>query len=253
MTTIDLIKVLGVNIHPIRIKDLHQQIDKFIEDDRHALILNVNVNCLNIAYKNTWLRSFLNKSDIVFCDGAGVMLGAKLLGKTIPERITYADWIWKLAELANDKDYSLYLLGAMPGIAELAAEKLVDKFPDLKILGTHNGYFDKSIGSVENEIIIKEINKLSPNILILGFGMPDQERWLMENWKRLDSNIALTGGAVFDYVSGELRRAPNLLTRNKMEWFGRFFIEPKRLWKRYLIGNPLFIFRILKEKYCYSF
>lgn len=247
--TLDHVGVLGVNIHPIRIKDLHKQIDNFIKDDGHALILNANINCINIAYKKSWLRSFLNKSDIVFCDGSGVMLGARLLGKTIHERITYADWIWQLAELANNKDYSLYLFGAMPGIADLAAKKLVDKFPDLKILGTHHGYFDKSIGSVENETIIKEINELTPNILILGFGMPTQERWLMENWNRVETNIALTGGAVFDYVSGNLRRAPSWMTDNGMEWLGRVLIEPRRLWRRYLIGNPLFLWRIFLQRF----
>jgi len=154
--TIDQIVILGVNINPILVEDLELQIDKFIENKNQALILNVNVNCLNIAYKNSWLRSFLNKSDIVFCDGAGVMLGARLLGKTINERITYADWIWQLAEQASKKDYSIYLLGARPGIAESAAKKLIEKFPDLNIIGTHHGYFDKSIGSHENEMIIKK-------------------------------------------------------------------------------------------------
>jgi N-acetylglucosaminyldiphosphoundecaprenol N-acetyl-beta-D-mannosaminyltransferase len=78
--------------------------------------------------------------------------------------------------------------------------------------------------------------------------MPLQERWLMENWDHIDANVALTGGAVFDYVSGELQRAPRWMTDNGLEWLGRLLIEPRRLWKRYLIGNPLFIWRVLKQR-----
>lgn len=245
---IDQVEVLGVNIDSIGIKDLHQEIDKFIKDNRHALILNVNIYCLNLAYKNSWLRSFLNKSDIVFCDGAGVMLAAKLLGQALPERITYADWMWNLAKLANKNNYSIYLLGGKPGIADQAAKKFIDAFPDLRILGTHHGYYDKFTGSVENNQVVEEINELSPNILIIGFGMPIQEQWLMENWYRLNTNIALTGGAVFDYVSGELRRAPTWMTNNGMEWLGRLLIEPRRLWQRYLLGIPQFFWRIFLQR-----
>ncbi len=246
--TIDHIQIFGVNVHLIGMEELHREIDKFIKDDRHALILNVNINCLNLANEKLWLKTFLNNSEIVFCDGSGVILGAKLLGETIHERVTYADWMWYLADFANENNYSLYLLGGKPGIAEIASKKLIDKFPDLRIVGTHHGYFDKSNGSIENVKVIEGINELSPNILILGFGMPTQEQWLMENWDGLNADIALTGGAVFDYVSGELRRAPDWMTNHGMEWLGRMLIEPRRLWRRYLIGIPIFFWRIILQR-----
>ena len=91
-------------------------------------------------------------------------------------------------------------------------------------------------------------NAVKPNILIVGFGTPLKERWLMENWDRIEVNVALTGGAVFDYVSGELRRAPRWMTDHGLEWLARLIIEPCRLWKRYLIGNPLFLWRVLKQR-----
>ncbi len=91
-------------------------------------------------------------------------------------------------------------------------------------------------------------NAVKPNIIIVGFGMQPQERWLMENWDRIEINVALTGGAVFDYVSGELRRAPRWMTDHSLEWLAWLIIEPRRLWKRYLIGNPLFLWRVLKQR-----
>jgi N-acetylglucosaminyldiphosphoundecaprenol N-acetyl-beta-D-mannosaminyltransferase len=185
---------------------------------------------------------------LVFCDGAGVMLGARLLGHHIPERITYADWIWQLAEFAEPRGFTFFFLGARPGVADKAAASLKARYPALRVVGTHHGYFDKTPGSAENEAVIEQINAVKPNILIVGFGMPLQERWLRDNWDHIDANVALTGGAVFDYVSGELQRAPRWMTDNGLEWLGRLLIEPRRLWKRYLIGNPLFIWRVLKQR-----
>jgi N-acetylglucosaminyldiphosphoundecaprenol N-acetyl-beta-D-mannosaminyltransferase len=96
--------------------------------------------------------------------------------------------------------------------------------------------------------VVEEINTAAPDILLVGLGMPLQERWLMENAHKLDAGATLTGGAVFDYVSGRLSRGPRLLTSHGFEWLARLLVEPRRLWRRYLLGNPLFILRVLKQR-----
>ncbi|MGC9399875.1 MAG: WecB/TagA/CpsF family glycosyltransferase [Anaerolineae bacterium] len=213
------------------------------------IVLSGNVHSFNLAYRQLWLRSFFNQANVVRLDGAGVRLGAWILGHQTPSRMTWADFAWDLAEFAEPRGFTFFFLGARPGVADKAAAKLKIRFPNLRIVGTHHGYFDKTPGSAENEAVIEQINAVKPNILIIGFGMPLQERWLMENWDRINANVALTGGAVFDYVSGELRRAPRWMTDNGLEWLGRLLIEPRRLWKRYLIGNPLFLWRVLKQRF----
>lgn len=238
------INILGVRIHLIKKNILHQRISEIIQANRHALILNVNVHGMNLAYENPWLCRFFNQAEIVFCDGAGIIIASRLLGYIIPERITYADWMWELASIANSVGYTMYLLGAKPLAVEKAAAQLRKRFPNIKILFVQNGYFNKEPDSQENIAIVTSINSLQPNILILGMGMPMQERWLSENWGHLNVNIALTGGAVFDYISGELIRPPRWMTKNGLEWLGRLIIEPRRLWKRYIIGNPLFFWRV---------
>ncbi|MCA1687542.1 MAG: WecB/TagA/CpsF family glycosyltransferase, partial [Actinobacteria bacterium] len=117
-----------------------------------------------------------------------------------------------------------------------------------KIVGVRHGYFDHGAGSAENEAVVGEINAAAPDILVVGLGMPLQERWLMENWQKLDVSVALTGGAVFDYVSGRLSRGPRPLTGSGFEWLARLLVEPRRLWRRYLLGNPLFLLRVLKQR-----
>ena len=242
------VNVLGVEVDPVIVTELHERILAAVRKGGRALILHVNAYALNLCYRDSDLRSFFNAASVVFCDGAGVMLAARILGRGLPERITYADWTWQFASFAERESLSLFFLGARPGVAEKAATRLQQRYPNLKIVGVQHGYFDRTIGAPENEAVLSKINSTRPDMLLLGFGMPLQERWLMQNWDCLDVRVALTGGAAFDYISGELRRGPHFLTDNGFEWLARLFIEPKRLWRRYVIGNPLFLLRVLKQR-----
>lgn len=242
------VNVLGVHIDPLSVAELHARILAIVREEGHALVLHANVHGLNLCYRDPELRSFFNAVPVVFCDGAGVRLGARILGRSLPARITYADWAWQLMDFAEREELSLFFLGARPGVAQKAAARLKERYPDLKIAGVHHGYFDSAPGKPENEAVLQEINAARPDLLLVGFGMPLQERWLMRNWDRIDARVALTGGAVFDYVSGELKRGPRILTDNGFEWLARLLIEPQRLWRRYVIGNPLFLLRVLKQR-----
>jgi N-acetylglucosaminyldiphosphoundecaprenol N-acetyl-beta-D-mannosaminyltransferase len=246
--TIGTVDVLGVRIHQLTVDNFFNLLNRIIQNHRKALIASVNVNAINLAYEYKWFRQFLNNSDYAFCDGAGVVLGAQILGQYLPQRFTSADWMWDLAAYAEKQGFTFYFLGARSGIAEKAAFRLRDRYPNLQIIGIQHGYFDKTLRSKENELIIQDINQLKPNILLVGFGMPVQERWLMENWDRLEVNAAITLGAVFDYISGELKRAPSWFNQHGLEWLGRLIIEPRRLWRRYLIGNPVFLWRIFLQR-----
>lgn len=243
------VNVLGVGVNPLTVEELEAEVRRRVRGAECAVILNANAHCLNLAYRDAELRDYLDGADLVFCDGFGVMLAARLLGRRIPARITYADWTWRLAALAAGEGFSLYFLGARPGVARRAADRLVAKYPGLTVSGVHHGYFDHRAGSPENEAVIREINAAAPDILIVGFGMPLQERWLMRNRRRLNAKVALTGGAAFDYVAGDLFRGPRLLTDNGFEWLARLLIEPRRLWRRYLVGNPLFLARVLRQRF----
>ncbi len=242
------VNVLGVGVDPLTIEELHAEIGRLVRGRGRALVLNANVHCLNLCHEHPELRNFLNRAEVVFCDGAGVMLAARILGRRIPERITYADWAWRLAAFAAAEGLSLYFLGARPGVAEEAARRLEGRHPSLRIAGVHHGHFDHSVESGENEAVVGEINAARPDILLVGLGMPLQEYWLMENRHNLNAGAVLTGGAVFDYVSGRLRRGPRLLTENGFEWLARILVEPGRLWRRYLFGNPLFLLRVARQR-----
>ena len=247
--TAERLSLMGVNINAFTLMSLHGVIADVIRQHGKAIVANVNAHAMNIAWEQAWFRKFLNTSEYVFCDGHGVMLAAKIAGLSIPQKITYADWFPRFCEFCAERDFSLYFLGGEEGVAEKAKEKLVKLYPALNVVGCRNGFFQKHRGSPENDAIIAEINRCSPDVLLTSFGMPLQERWLMENWCDINARIALPGGACLDYMSGKSVRPPRWMTEHGFEWLGRLCYEPRRLWKRYLIGNPLFFFRLLLHQW----
>jgi N-acetylglucosaminyldiphosphoundecaprenol N-acetyl-beta-D-mannosaminyltransferase len=244
----EAVNLLGVRVGTLSVESLVNFITRTILAGGKARAAYVNIYAINLAQELAWFRDFFNSSDVVYCDGFGVKWGARLLGLRIPNRYTPPDWITLLAAECAHRRFSLYLLGAHQGVAEKVAELLKQQFPDLSIAGAHHGYFDKSPGSVENEAVLQAINATSPDILLVGLGMPLQERWLMENWDRLEAKVAIPVGALFDYLAGEFPRAPHWMTDHGLEWLGRLIIEPRRLWRRYLLGIPRFLWLVLNQR-----
>jgi N-acetylglucosaminyldiphosphoundecaprenol N-acetyl-beta-D-mannosaminyltransferase len=246
------VNVLGVGIDPLTLEQTLADIFAALAQDRHILIAHANITGLNLAYEQGWLREFYNRCDLVYCDGMGVMLGARWLGYRIPERYTLADWAWLLAERATQQGASLYLLGGPSGVAQATGEKLRRRYLALSIAGTQHGFFDKTEGSPENQAVIAQINVAQPDILLVGFGMPLQERWLMENWSSLNAKVAITCGALFEYLSGDLRRGPSWMTQSYLEWLARLLISPRRYGWRYVRDLPLFAYRVVKQKFTFQ-
>jgi N-acetylglucosaminyldiphosphoundecaprenol N-acetyl-beta-D-mannosaminyltransferase len=237
------IRLLGTEIDALALDQLLFAIRDCIENDRLVVMSYVNIHTLNIAYETPWFKGFLNDSYLTFCDGVGVKLAARLTGQDLPQRFTPPDFMESICELASRHDWKVFFLGARSGVAQRAADKLTVRLPGLQIR-THHGYFDKAADSQENRQVVEQINQFQPHILVVGFGMPVQEKWILENIASLHTNMAFPAGAIFDYLSGEVWRGPRWLTDHGFEWLSRLVIEPRRLWKRYLIGNPLFVWRI---------
>lgn len=248
LAQIPTIRLLGVRIHVLPLEMLLDLMMAAIRTDSRLLIGNVNVHAMNVAWRQPEFRNFLNEANVVFCDGFGVRLAARILGKPVPYRYTPPDWLPDLCTRCLQDDASLFLLGARPGVADEAASRLVAQFPRLRIAGTYHGYFDKSPDSAENAAVRARINAVQPDVLLVGFGMPLQELWLRDNWCHLDVNVALSCGALFDYVADRTPRPPEWMRQHGFEWLGRLIIEPRRLWRRYLIGNPLFLWRVLRQR-----
>ena len=206
-------------------------------------ILYANVHVLNTAYTDVLLLNQLCAASTVYCDGSGVRLGANLLGARLPPRMTGADWIDHLCSRACDYGLSLFLLGSGPGVAESAARVLRSRHPALRIAGTHHGFADESDISV-----IHAINRSSAHILLIGMGTPRQELWIGRHRGRIEIPVTWAVGALFDFVAGIERRGPQWALDHHLEWAARLMAKPAAHWRRYLIGNPLFVARVVRQR-----
>jgi N-acetylglucosaminyldiphosphoundecaprenol N-acetyl-beta-D-mannosaminyltransferase len=239
------VNILGVQVDVIDTEGLHKAITATIEQQRKDVYAYVNINAINIAQRESHFRDFLNSCHIVYCDGEGVRLGGRILGFHLPPRVVLTYWIWELCALFERKNFSVYFLGATEQYVKEAVERVRLRFPRIRIAGFHHGYFEKS--GAESDAVVELVNRARPNVLIIGFGMPVQEFWIEQNFDRLSANVILPSGSMIDYTAGRKGLAPKWMADNGMEWLYRLVQEPGRLWKRYLIGNPSFMLRIVLE------
>jgi N-acetylglucosaminyldiphosphoundecaprenol N-acetyl-beta-D-mannosaminyltransferase len=239
-------RIFDIPVELARPDDLLRRITGWVRhSDTARRVMYVNAHVLNQSLAQPALRRALNEADLVYCDGYGVRLAAKALDVQIPHRMTGADWIWDLAALCEAAGLSVYLLGSEPGYASEAAMRLRRRYPRLFVAGTHHGYFE--VGSPHDDRVVEDINARRPDILLVGMGTPKQELWVHRNAPRLQTGVVWTVGALFDYVSGHTPRAPAWLADNGLEWIFRLAIEPQRMWRRYLLGNPVFVSRVVAQ------
>jgi N-acetylglucosaminyldiphosphoundecaprenol N-acetyl-beta-D-mannosaminyltransferase len=241
------VSLFQTRFHKLTVEQLIEFIADSTQQNKKTIVGNVNVRAANFAHDLPWYRNFLNRSDVVFCDGFGVLLGSKILGNCVKSchRMTCPDYIEDLILACEQRGASIFLLAGKPGVTTKAMEKLRAIAPNLRIQG-HHGYFEKM--GAENDAIIDQINQFKPDVLYVGFGMPLQEEWIANNIDRIDAKVFLPLGACLDFYTDTVYRGPRWATDLGMEWLTRFFSEPQRLWKRYVLGNPLFFYRILKER-----
>jgi len=244
-TILPPVNVLGVSVDRLTPADLIEQALALNPVDQRITVLYANIHVLNTSRRDHDLRPILNSSDVVYCDGSGVRLGAWLLGHRIPPRMTGADWIEPLCAACVARRTSLYLLGSRPGVADCAADVLQARHQGLNIIGAHHGYLQDPAVSAE---AITAINAARPHIVLVGMGTPIQEKWISEHRHELHVPVVWAVGALFDFIGGFQRRAPRWMLDHNLEWLHRLWVEPKRMWKRYVVGNPLFVWRVMMQR-----
>lgn len=240
------IYVLGVRIDWLFQQDALNRIEQAIAQ-WHASgntlpcqqIITVNTEFVMAAQRNQEFRQTINNAALVLPDGIGVVLAARYIGYSLPERITGIDTLEALAKRCAVAGYRLYLLGAAPGVAEQAAARLQLLAPGLEIAGTYAG----SPGPAENEAILERIRAARADVLCVAYGAPAQDLWIQRNLSRLSVAVAMGVGGAFDFLSGRQHRAPHLMQRMGLEWLYRLYREPWR-WRR-MLALPQFAVQVL--------
>lgn len=245
----DKIRVANIPVTLFTVDTLNNAIKSAVINCDQKIFLHANAYLVELANtKEDWLIDFFNESDYTICDGAGIQLAARLTNQSIPEKIPYNTWIWELIRFLSANELSIFLLGSDSSTIVKAKNKLLDAEPNLNIKGYHHGYFNKERDHSENLAIINTINKLKPDLLLVGFGMPIQEKWVKENKDNLDAKVILTCGGAFDFISGNKPVAPKAFRKLYLEWLYRFLLEPKRLFRRATVSNWNFIKLLFRNK-----
>jgi N-acetylglucosaminyldiphosphoundecaprenol N-acetyl-beta-D-mannosaminyltransferase len=194
-------------------------------------------------FRNIYHRAFL-----VVPDGVSLLWAAKFLKTPLNDRINGTDLFEKLCTIASEEGFKVFLLGGRPGAAQKAQEVLQIRHPNLEIVGTYCPTYGFENKPEELKFIQSKIQSVTPDLLFVGLGAPKQEKWIANNYLSIKVPVSLGIGVSFELVAGMVNRAPVWMQKSGLEWLFRLIVEPQRLWKRYIIGNPTFIWLVIKQR-----
>lgn len=244
--TLKSISILGTKVSATNLQGASLYLKDCIEQDKRTYVCIAPVSTIVDAWKNDAYRKIINSSGMVTPDGMPLVWLGKLKGERTMGRAYGPDLMLKFCELSQQKGYKHYFYGGTSERNQLLIEKLKNKFPELKVKGSYAPPTRKT-GEMEDDDILEQINRAEPDILWVGLGSPKQDYWMYNHRQKLNVPVVIGVGAAFDFISGVKKQAPKWMQRCGLEWFFRLCCEPKRLWKRYLFGNALFIFLVLRD------
>jgi N-acetylglucosaminyldiphosphoundecaprenol N-acetyl-beta-D-mannosaminyltransferase len=243
MTTFVSVSILGVRVDAITFDQVLEHIEAFIQQGSPHQIVTVNPEFIMTAQGDDKFRDIINHAALALPDGIGVWWASRHLGKPVPERVPGVDLVKRLAGLSAARGYSLFFLGAKPGVAEQAVAALKSRHPGLSVAGTYAGSPDPR----EDKLIVDRIRATSPHVLFVAYGAPFQDHWIARNLERIGVPVCIGVGGSFDYIAGVQPLAPQWLRCLGLEWSYRLITQPWR-WRR-MLALPRFAWQVLWSKH----
>jgi N-acetylglucosaminyldiphosphoundecaprenol N-acetyl-beta-D-mannosaminyltransferase len=238
------VKVLDVIVDAVSMDALTDEILEWTDSGSSHVAIGINAHVCNLVARDPHLRALVANSDLNYADGQSIVWAAKALGVTIPERVATTDLVVPVVARAATEGKNVFFFGGAPGVAAEAAARLRKRNPGLKI-ESHHGHIDDA----DRPALIRSINAHRTDILFVGLGDPAQQEWVRDHRDDVSARAILTCGGLFDWLSGSNRRAPKWMIRAGLEWLWRMIIEPRRLARRYLVGNPIFIAAVVRQRF----
>lgn len=240
------VNILGVGISPVDMELALQRIDGWIRGGERQYVCVTGVHGVMESQRNESLRGIHNRAGMVTPDGMPLVWLSRQKGHRGVQRVYGPDLMLACCEQSVEKGHRHFLYGGGPGVADQLAERLVGRFPGLVIAGTWSPPF-RPLSDSERDDEASRINNASPDIIWVGLSTPKQERWMADNRESLHAPVMIGVGAAFDFHAGLKRQAPRWMQRSGLEWLFRLMTEPRRLWRRYLLNNPRFVWGVLMQ------
>ncbi|MBR3614138.1 MAG: WecB/TagA/CpsF family glycosyltransferase [Clostridia bacterium] len=238
------VRILGIDVDNINVEEAGEITKKLVESSNKSckVIVAPNTEFIMMAQKDEEFYNILRGADLATPDSVGVMIGGKLQKKPLKQRIPGQMYFRKVLEVGEKEGWTFYLLGGKDDVPALATENLRKIYPNIKIVGYHEGFFEKD----SEEKVIEEINKLQPNVLFVAMGAPIQEKWIESHKHELKVDVAAGQGGTFDYEAGKIQRAPVVFQKLGIEWFWRLMLQPSRFFR--MIVLPIYLMKIVFTK-----
>lgn len=239
----DQCDILDVNVAWLDWSAALHRIENALDADEQTVVAFLNANNANIAMRDPSFRKALSACTVL-ADGIGVDIAAKALhGKAFPANLNGTDFIPALLTYIT-RPLKVALLGARPNVLQRATDEFSKKLPWHQFVSVSDGYFDKD----DCETVLSQLAEMKPDVLLVAMGSPIQELWIQENIRPEHGKVVFSVGGLFDFVSETTPRAPQFVRTLRCEWIYRLFQEPRRMWRRYILGNPLFLVHVLRYK-----
>ena len=239
------VNVCGIQIDNLTMQEAIREIERLIQEKKPSYVVTPNVDHVVTYQKDKEFRELYQNADLVLADGVPILWAARFLGTPLKEKVSGSDLLPLVCAYAARKHWRLLFLGAAEGVAQQAAQELSKKYDNLHIVGVYSPPFGFEKDEDETTQIINLINATKPDVLLVGLGAPKQEKWIYRYRNIHQVPVSIGIGASFDFAAGVLRRAPSWMQHIGLEWFWRFLMEPRRLWKRYFVRDPWFFLLLL--------
>lgn len=237
------VNIIGCPIDPLSMDQTIEKIEDYIRDKKQCQHVVVNVSKFYEMRKDEKLREIISSCDIINADGMPVIWASRILGRPLPERVAGVDLFQNLVRLSAEKGYRPFFFGAREWVVNKLVDVYQEKYPDLKVAGYRNGYYSKE----DEPGIARMIRDSRADMLFVGFSSPKKENFLKQWMPVMQVPFCMGVGGSFDIIAGKTKRAPLWMQRSGMEWFYRLCQEPRRMWKRYAVTNPVFVWMLLRE------
>ncbi len=247
------VNILGTPVSSLTMDELFSDWERVIKAGKKAQVCITPVNSILAARATARVQAIYKHADYVLCDGVPVKWASGFLGNPIKERITGLDVLPRIFPFALQRDISIFLLGASPGVADTLKKVMEAKYPGIKIVGTFVPPFRAVFSKEENQQMIDAINAVKPDLLLVSLTAPKQDIWIAENLANLETHVAIGIGGAFEVAAGMIQRAPLWMQKSGLEWLYRFLQEPKRMFRRYFVEAPVFIPLIIQQKFSTRF